>query len=254
MTIDLFGAPAGRTDDADTLAALEADYTPPAVAVQCLLGLQATLHDLGVVFAPRRALDPAAGSGCWGRAMRAVLGPSVGLVGAEPRATEAANLASYDAGLTMDFAALLRTGMPPFDLVITNPPFSAFEPANFWPLQLLESGLLHSGSVVALLGLSSWGQSEGAAATLRAWSPALQLRLGGRPAFRADGQTDAREYSVWVWSTADGRLRPMGARPFWRTVQLPTLPTGLRRWSPSAVPGTYPIDPELVAEIRGRYL
>jgi hypothetical protein len=32
------------------------------------------------------------------------------------------------------------------------------------------------------------------------------------------------------------------------------LPASVRRWSPAAVPGTYPIEPELVTEIRERYL
>lgn len=256
MTLALFGGE-GRTDDAETLAALEVDYTPPAVAVQLLLGLRSELADLGVVWTPRRALDPAAGSGCWGRAMRAVLGLDVEIVGVEPRTSEEANFNAYDAAFALELARFIecvRGPCKPFDLVATNPPFSAFEPEAFWPLKLLEAGLLHSGSIVALLGLSSWGQSEGAAATLRSWSPMLQLRLGGRPAFRADGGTDAREYSFWVWSCADGRGRVLGARPAWRTIQLPTLPTALRRWSPSAVPGTYPIDAALVDEIRRRYL
>ena len=58
----LFGA-AGRTDDDQTLAELEVDYTPPAVAVQALLALR----DHGFLGDDcRRVLDPAAGSGCWG--------------------------------------------------------------------------------------------------------------------------------------------------------------------------------------------
>lgn len=273
MTIDLFGGPAGKSVSAtsrrmpracgaslcghDTLAALEVDYTPPAVAVQCLIALRTEIDAAGVVWSPRRALDPAAGSGCWGRAMRAVLGPDVELVGVEPRTSEEANFDTYDAAFALELARFIecvRGRCKPFDFVATNPPFSGFAPEGFWPLALLEAGLLHAGSIVALLGLSQWGQSAEAVPMLRCWSPVLQLRLGGRPAFRPDGQTDAREYSLWVWSCADGWSRPMGARPSWRTVQLPTLPTGLRRWSPSAVPGTYPIAPALVAEIQERYL
>lgn len=255
MTISLFGGAEGRTDDQATLAALEVDYTPPAVAVQAVLSLRAELDDMGVVWSPRRALDPAAGSGVWGRAMRAVLGPDVHLVGVEPRSSEAENLFNaYNLPLrrTFDGACKLLGASRPFDLVATNPPFSAFEPGDFWPLALRRADLLHEGSVVALLGLSSWGQGEGAAATLRAWSPSLQLRLGGRAAFRGGGQTDAREYSLWVWS--GHAYWQTGPRPAWRVVQLPVLPTAMRRWSTTCVPGTQPIDPALVDEIRGRYL
>lgn len=250
---DLFGGLDGRTDDAETLAALEVDYTPPAVAVQLLLALR---RHLGDAWAPRRALDPAAGSGCWGRAMRAVLGGGVDLVGVEPRVSEEANLIAYDTGFTLTierFIEVTRGGSVTYDLVASNPPFSAFEASHFWPLALLEAGLLHDNSIVALYGLSSWGQSEAAQTTLRSWSPMLQLRLGGRPAHRGNGQTDGREYSLWVWSCADGRARKMGASPSWWTEQLPVLPAGLRRWSRSAVPGTQPIERVLVDEVR-RYL
>lgn len=253
MQANIFGN-TGRTDDAETLAALEVDYTPPAVAVQLLLALRRELADLGLSAGTGHALDPSAGSGCWGRAMRAVLGPDVLLVGVEPRESEALNVRrTYDEGHCYDFRSILRLHRWSYDLVATNPPFSAFEPGEFWPMALHEAGLLHPCSIVALLGLSSWGQSEGAAGSLRAWSPALQLRLGGRAAFRGGGQTDAREYSLWVWSCAD-RSRCIGRRPSWRTVQLPALPTALRRWSPAAVPGTYAIDPALVAEIGAKYL
>ncbi len=86
----LFGA-AGRTDAPDVLAELEVDYTPVAVAVQLLLGLKRWTWD------KPRILDPAAGSGCWGRAARAVFGADAYLVGVEPRASERANVAAaYD--------------------------------------------------------------------------------------------------------------------------------------------------------------
>lgn len=249
---DLFDL-SGRTDDAQVLAALEVDYTPLAVAVQLLLALR---QHMGDSWQPRRALDPAAGSGCWGRAMRAVLGDSVELVGVEPRVSEEANLVAYDAAfvLTLErFIEATRGGSKTYDLVATNSPFSAFKPVPFWPLTLLNAGLLHDESIVALYGLSSWGQSEEAQATMRSWSPWLQLRLGGRAAHRGSGQTDARDYSLWVWSCAEGRSHEMGARPSWRTEQLPVLPAALRRWSPDAVPGIYPIDAALVDEVR-RYL
>ena len=272
MTFDMFTGQTGRTDDAETLAALEVDYTPPAVAVQMLLALRAELGSLVPGWAgigsrrwPAHALDPSAGSGCWGRALAAVFSDKVPrLWGCEPRETERANVsAAYDEVYFSDledFVATLgarpyadpRNGWPPrVDLVATNPPFSAF--ATGWPVLLRDAGWLQDDAVVALYGLSQWGQSEDAIAGLRRWCPALQIRIGGRIAHRGDGKADAREYSLWVWAMHGGKAQPAG-RMGWRTVQLPALPTALRRWSPSAVPGTYPIDATLVSEIAGRYL
>lgn len=247
----LFGA-AGRTDSAEVLADLEVDYTPVAVAVQLLLALR----ERGLLGEEcRRVLDPAAGSGCWGRAARAVLGPIPHLVGVEPRASEAANLGRYDSGFTLTIEQFIDQGrgrIKPFDLIASNPPFTAFE--SFWPQLLRDAGLVASGGIIAFYGLTQWGQSAQAIAHLRLWSPSLQLRCGGRNAHRADGKCDAREYSLWVWDETD-RVRDLSRRrPRWSAEQLPELPLEMRRWQPGSVPGTYPIEPALVDEIRRRYL
>ena len=239
----LFGE-AGRTDDAEIIAEREADYTPVAVAVQLLLTLERDL-----VHAPR-ILVPSCGSGCWARAARAVF-PGCFIVGVEPRASEASNVqAACDEAFVGTLAEYIATEGPGFDLITDNPPFSAF--AEFWPGMLLDAGLVAPGGRVALYGLSQWGQSAAAAALMRRWSPSWQVRLAGRPAHRGDGQTDARDYSFWGWDIEDRNL--LRTRPWWHTSQLPELPTAMRRWEASAVPGTYPIEPALVDEIRRRYL
>ncbi|MBL9105171.1 MAG: hypothetical protein JNL82_29770 [Myxococcales bacterium] len=259
---DLFTGQSGRTDAPDVLAALDVDYTPMGLVVQGLLALQAEVWSSACVQAnltPRRVLDPSAGSGAWGRGVRAVFG-DVRLDAVEVRESEAANLAgTHDRvviGDARDFAALthVRQRRISYDLVVTNPSFStAFAASSFWPRMFMDAGVVCPGGHVALYGLSQWGQGEEVAPILRACPPVLQIRFGGRPAHRADGQTDAREYSLWVWRR---RLDEPAAssRPSWRTVQLPVLPVALRRWSPSAIPGTYPIDQALVDEIRSRYL
>lgn len=144
----LFGA-AGRTDAPEVLAALEVDYTPPAVAVQLVLafGIEFVIHR-------PRVLDLAAGSGSWSRAARACL-PGCYIVGVDARESERANLeAACDEVFIGTF----------FDL--------SFE----------------------------------------------------------------------------------RRRPSWICEQLLELPGPWRKWSPTAVPGTYPIDQALVDEIRTRYL
>lgn len=245
----LLGA-AGRVDDDQVLAELEVDYTPVAVAVQLLLTLERALTP-----APR-ILMPACGSGCWARAARAIF-PGCHIVGVEPRESEAENVrAACDEvliGTLADFLDRRWSGsaMEPFDLIADNPPFSAFT-EHFWPGLLLDAGLVAAGGRVAFYGLSQWGQAADAAAHLRRWCPSWQARLGGRPAHRGDGQTDARNYSFWGWDIEDRDLPR--TRPRWNTEQLPELPPAMRRWEPSAVPGTYPVDDALVDEIRRRYL
>ena len=244
----LFGA-AGRTDSPEVLADLEVDYTPSAVAVQLLLALN-ELAEIGGD--PGRCLCPSAGSGVWARAMRAVFGPEPVIVGVDARESERANLeAACDVAIIGDVTLPDTLGdFDDFELVCDNPPFSAF--STFWPGLLLDSGRLAPGALVAFYGLSSWGLSAEAAQHLARWSPSLQIRVGGRIAHRGTTAADAREYSLWVWSLESLSSPP--ERPSWRTVQLPALPAAMRCWSPAAVPGTFPIDPALVAEIRARYL
>ena len=263
---------AGRTDSAEVLEELEVDYTPVAVAVQLLLTLERDLTP-----APR-ILMPACGSGCWARAARAIF-PGCHIVGVEPRESERTNVAAACdeafVGTLAEYIATASGKGSGFDLVADNPPFSAFTDL-FWPGLLLDAGLIAPGGRVAFYGLSQWGQSADAAAHLRRWSPSWQARMGGRVEHRGRGTqsprpipkrlqvpggpthemrnngADAREYSFWGWDIEDLNLRR--TRPWWHTEQLPELPTALRQWSPAAVPGTYPIDPALVDEIRRRYL
>lgn len=246
----LFGME-GRTDAPKVLTALEVDYTPSAVAVQLVLALRwfANLggSDLG------RCLCPAAGSGVWARALRAVFGPDPTIVGVDIRKSEYVNLGCVCNGVLIGDVTQQATlrGLDGFGLVIDNPPFTAF--SSYWPTMFLDHGRLAPDAVVAFYGLSSWGQSAEAAPHLARWCPSLQIRVGGRIAHRGTGGADAREYSLWVWKLASLRDGPRQALA-WHTVQLPALPASMRRWSPAAVPGTYPIDHTLVTEIRERYL
>ncbi|MBL9102142.1 MAG: hypothetical protein JNL82_14355 [Myxococcales bacterium] len=234
------------------LAEHEADYTPVGVALQLLAALheEVDAQRSRGAFKPERILDPSAGSGCWGRAARA-LWPDAYIIGVEPRASERENiLAAYDEAHTMYCAEYLATGPESFDLVATNPPFSvAFGAGTFWPIEFLRAGILHAESFVMLYGLSQWGQGNRSSTPMQAWSPWMQFRLGGRVGHRGDGCNDLREYCGWSWSAEDGRLRRH--LPSWRTIQLPVLDAPLRRWSPDNVPGTCAVDKVLVDLVRG---
>ncbi|MFY0539920.1 hypothetical protein [Nannocystis pusilla] len=170
MTGDLFGGLAGRTDDPETLAALEVDYTPTAVVVQFLLALKMVVEEQRTwpaqpgTWEPRCVLDPSAGSGSFGRAMRAIW-PEAHLTGVEERASEADNLAAaYDDALVGDGIEAVRS-CEGFDLIASNPPFSAFGSKDargrvrFWPAEFWKNGLVNAGGIVAFVGLSQWGKA-----------------------------------------------------------------------------------------------
>lgn len=251
MTQGHFFDTPGRADGAVTLVELEVDYTPAAVAVQLLLALN-ELAEIGGD--PGRCLCPSAGSGVWARAMRAVFGPEPLIVGADARESERASLeAACDVVFIGDVTKPdTLGGLDEIGLVADNPPFSAF--SSFWPGMLLDSGRLTPGATVAFYGLSSWGQSAEAAPHLASWSPSLQIRVGGRIAHRGGPAADAREYSLWVWYRTGMGLRRKDRWPSWFTVQLPAMPAPLRMWDPASVPGTFPIEPALVADVRARWL
>jgi hypothetical protein len=241
----LFGGE-GRTDSAEVLADHEADYTPTAVALQLFLAL---VEQVPRVAYAARCLDPAAGSGVWGQVMRAVLDERARIDAIEPRASEVAGLTERHIYTRVANDAFDASKLDPddrYDVVATNPPFSAFK-AGWW-LDLFAAGRLHGEAVVAFLGLSQWGQTKAAEPLLKRWSPTLQIRCGGRPHFRgAEDGSDSREYCLWVWING-GVKKPV--RVGWWTAQLPVLPSELRTWSKSAIPGTYPIDLALIAEVR----
>ena len=197
------------------------------------------------------------------------------LFGETGRADSPAELKAKEVDYTLE--DYLATAPEPFDLVIGNPPFSAFS-KHFWPDLLLRAGALRPAGGICFYGLSQWGQSKNCSARMRRWSPSRQLRLGGRPEHRdSDGQTEAkipkklqkpggpttemrdnggdqREYSGWVWLLDDIAEKLETLTPEWTCRQLLELPRGLLRWSAKAIPGTYPIEPALVDLIRERYL
>jgi hypothetical protein len=272
VTLSLFGEQTGRTDSPAELAEKQVDYTPIPVCVQVLLALE------GYVVERPRCLDPAAGSGAWCRAMRAVY-PGCYIVAVEPRESERANLeAAADEVFIGTFEEYLATNPEPFDLIAGNPPFAAAFSECFWPGLIFRAGLLKPGGTLSFYGLSQWGQSADGSARLRVWSPSVQYRVGGRVEHRGKGaQTwakipkdklvpggpthelrdnggDSREYCHWVWHEDDRPNTLNMRRPSWTTDQLLEMPIDFRRWDPESVPGTYPVEPALVELIRERYL
>lgn len=276
MTLHLFGAE-GRTDAPEVLAEAEVDCTPAAVAVQ--LGLIAA-EEPRIVDAKVIA-DVGAGSGIWGQ-VAGLVAPKAQILGLEKRESEIPGLCQrgdYDrivhAPFSTEAIRALADGLK-IGAVLSNPPFSvAFAPKAPWWLALRDAGVLADDAIIGLFGLTQAMQGDKAVQVLRRWSPALQIRCGGRPEFRPHGGRtwapipkkrrvpggpthewrenggDSREYCLWLWDMRYGHdLR----RPSWRVVQAPVLPAELRRWEDGAVPGTMPLEPPLVQRVRDDYL
>jgi hypothetical protein len=235
----LLSAPTGRTDDAATLRKYQVDYTPTGAALMWTISLVREIQLKPFI----RMLDPAAGSGVFGRIARAVWGERVHTTGIDVRPSERENLAAaYDESQICDFHKADLRG--PFDLVLTNPPFRAF--AEAWWEFLRSRHLLAEGAVIAFVGLSQWGQTRRAWPQIQRWTPAEQHRMGGRLCFRgvtARGRAahDQREYSLYIWRKGHH------TRGAWRTLQLPPLPRELAKWTDP--PGLHPVEPALVSQV-----
>lgn len=287
MTLHLFGAE-GLTDAPEVVKAFEADYTAIPVVAQ---GLMKAMQRVPRLHMASRVLDPSAGSGGFGSVLRVLLDERAQIFGIEPRESEAAGLRArgfYNATCVAEFnaAEIFRTLVAgdgePLELVTTNPPFTAFQGPDKehpdrrpWWLELRDKGCLHEHGVVLLLGQTQVLQSRDAAPLLRQWSPRYQFRLGGRPGFRdregfqlveippekrrpggpthkrKKNGTDSADYSWWLWDMDYGHdMR----EPEWTTLQLPVLPKAYRTWDRKSIPGTYAVEPALIAEIRVKYL
>lgn len=273
----LFGA-SGRSEGQAILDDLEVDITPTGVALQECLALAQiyrwawkpdNLESQPEGSPPPliRVLCPTAGSGPWARAIRVALefiGCRVHVTAMDIRESERANLErAADVAIVGRFPDDAPRDL--FDVVIDNIPFSGF--ADRWHVKCRDLGIVRQGGIVAFYGLTSWGQGEESVAALSEWTAETAIRVGGRVAHRPIGElrwskipkrrrvpggpthewrestTDMREVSVWVW-------RDPGTSLVWTTHQLPVLPPELRRWDKSAVPGTYPIEPDLVARVK----
>lgn len=230
-----------------------ADYTPPHVVLALLRWVRRKVKPRA-----RRMLDPSCGAGIWSQVARG-LWDGIETVGIEPREEELAHARrNHTHALQLAFEDYLaqRPDLPlpvadSFDLIATNPPFDPAWSADGkvpWFAQILQSDLIEVGGVLALYGLSQWGQSIEMWSHLTGLSPTIQVRLTGRVAHREDGDTDSREYSMWCWlkGHADpmAGLRSQWGSPGWFTTQIPEVP--VRKFKD--LPGTYDLPPEFFAE------
>lgn len=208
------------------------DATPYAVVHQGLLAVQRICPQLNV----RRFLDPMAGAGVFGQAVRVVFGSEVLSIGIEVRAEEHENLKRHHDVVYIDRFQACAEIPHDLSLISTNPKFDEWPEVLPWALDRLGGD-----GVLALYGRTYWGHSEEGAERadlFRKHPPLYTLRVAGRVRHRvgrnAKGKpygTDAHKYSWWVWD----KSRP--AQPGVRVqIDLPhLLPNELRF---TAIPGT----------------
>ena len=108
----------------DRMRIHEADLSPPDMAGQACWAIETVMGARWDGNGPARVLDPTAGAGCFPMAARAQW-PRAKIVGCEARAEEEPHLAHHcDQHAIGDFFEEPLHETEPFDLVITNPPFS----------------------------------------------------------------------------------------------------------------------------------
>lgn len=207
----------GGPDEA-WMADADTGLTPTPVVRQ---GLEWVRDGLGLQ--PDTILDPSAGYGVFGMVAKEVW-PEVFRAGIELNGGiditphyDAAHIASSLESVLRDYPCVA-----PYDLIITNPPFSL---AHEWVPKLRR--LLASDGVLCLLLPNGYGQrGEEKAEIFEKDVPFRQLRISGPIEFKGPTQgADQRDYSWFCWNHPE-RIQS----PEWRCTQLPRLPSDQRRW------------------------
>lgn len=163
---------------------------------------------------PSYALDPGAGTGVWGAAVRARWGRAPTITGVELQASP--RPAAYDYWHCRHFTAYaafaLRQGLPRPTLIVGNPPYRWAEAFIRLSLAMLEPG----GYLLQLLRLNFLeGQSraEGLWAT---HGPIAVDTLARRPSYTGDMKTDATAYALFLWQKENYPRRHSGGWLSWQ--------------------------------------
>jgi hypothetical protein len=138
-----------------------------------------------------RVLDPGAGTGVWGAALRQVYRHHTPLLtGIDLRALPAHP--AYDTWLAGNY---LTTDLGPFDLVLGNPPYALAEP-------FIRRALAQTrprGQVIFLLRLAFLATQERGRGLWADAPPHTVSVCSRRPSFTGNGKTDATDYAVFLW-------------------------------------------------------
>lgn len=221
----------------DRMRVHEADLSPPDMAGQACWAIETVMGLRWDGNGPARVLDPTCGAGIFPAAARAQW-PGAEIVGCEARVEEEPHVAhNCDRYFMGDFftAPFHESELDPFDIIITNPPFSLI--VELLP-RCLE--LVKPGGLVAFVCRLTWGDKPEAD---RLWRPPFALtsifefagrwrfRVGVNPKTGKPYGVDSVGYRLLVWRRAEGP----GPEPQARVLSIPghrldPLPTACRRW------------------------
>lgn len=147
------------------------------------------LVQYGDLIAGDRVLDPSAGKGVFLNACRCVENVSTVSIDDD---------ASVNPDILGDFRTVALDQQNPFNLIVTNPPFTLAQEFVERAHQLIDP----RGTIAFLLLLQFLG-SKGRKGFFETYPPSTIDILRPRPSFAENGQTDMREYALFRWVPQD---------------------------------------------------
>lgn len=165
-----------------------------AAIASCLLsGVRVPIGRYGVN--GHRVLDPGAGTGNWGKALRKdPRFDGAELVGVELETTYPA-VVGYDEWLFGDFLALPSYMGHHFTHIIGNPPYKLAEEFVRKSLEML----VNDGELIFLLRLDFLASRKRATGLFKEFRPHSVWVCSDRPSFTGNGKTNAMEYAIFKW-------------------------------------------------------
>ena len=164
------------------------DYYPTPLGL-CRAGMSYLSNKLDLGEKPPVILDPGAGTGNWGKAVKEFY-PDSKLVGIELE-EKFSITDDYDAWITEDFLISNYNAT----MVVGNPPLSL---AHEFISNGLDS-LLEGGIMMYLLRVAFLNSQK----RYKLWKtipPAEVVISSRRPSFTGDGKTDDTDYALYIWS------------------------------------------------------
>jgi hypothetical protein len=147
-----------------------------------------------------RVLDPGAGDGVFGKAVKEVYGNYPYIVGIE--LDNKPNNGAYNEWRNGDFLYLPNTEEK-YDLIIGNPPYSHAEAFARKALDLVNM----DGEIILMFKLEWLASARRAKGIFTTDPPNIVHVLSQRPSFTGDGKTNAMEYAYFHW-IRDGWGKP----------------------------------------------
>ena len=144
-----------------------------------------------------KALDPGAGLGAWGKALREKFGNSLNLTGVDID-TKLEKSKYYDNWVRADYLKVKTDEK--FDLIIGNPPYSHAEEFVRRSFDLLDK----TGTIMFLLRLAFLESQERGNGLWKTNKPTIVFVSSKRLSFTGNRKSDNTAYGLFVWHSSGG--------------------------------------------------